>query len=174
MRNYSINAFCDANWGGDITDRKSRSGYLVYVEGALVSWASRKQNTMARSNTEGEYREVATTTQEIEVVRSALRELGVEVVRPMKILTDNWGASFIAHNPIGHSQLKHVALDLHFVREIKGQSKGTSSFITYLRKSSERISWPKLFLRKNSDNNFPISSKSLHVIERGYVEGGYL
>lgn len=35
----------------------------------------------------------------------------------MKILTDNLGASFIARNPIGHIRLKHVALDLHFIRE---------------------------------------------------------
>lgn len=35
----------------------------------------------------------------------------------MKILTDNQGALFIAHNPIEHCRLKHVALDLHFIRE---------------------------------------------------------
>lgn len=35
----------------------------------------------------------------------------------MKILTDNISASFITKNPIAHSKLKHIALDLHLVRE---------------------------------------------------------
>lgn len=46
-----------------------------------------------------------------------LVEQGVEVPRPMQILPDNFGATFIARNPIGQSKLKHVELDLHFVRE---------------------------------------------------------
>lgn len=35
----------------------------------------------------------------------------------MRILTKNQGTSFIANNPIGHSQLKHVVLDMQYVRE---------------------------------------------------------
>lgn len=61
-------------------------------------------------------RAVATTTQEVESVRSTLLELGIDVPTPMRILTDNIGASFITKNPIARSKLKHVALDLHFVR----------------------------------------------------------
>lgn len=60
---------------------------------------------------------MATTTQEIKAVRSSLAELGVQVPFPMKIYTDNLGASFIAQNSIAHTRLKHVVLDLHFVRE---------------------------------------------------------
>lgn len=82
--------------------------------GTLVS---KKQNTLARSSTEAEYRAIATTTQEVEAVRLALVELGLEVPRPMVILSDNMGATFIAENPIGHIKLKHVVLDLYFVRE---------------------------------------------------------
>lgn len=74
MLDFNITAFCNTNWGSDTVDRKSKTGYLVYVRGALVSWVSRKQNTMARSSIEAEYRAIATTTQEIEVVRSVLSE----------------------------------------------------------------------------------------------------
>lgn len=57
------------------------------------------------------------TTQEIEAVKSTLSELGIQVARPMKIFMENSGASFIAHNPLGHIRLKHIALDLHIVRK---------------------------------------------------------
>lgn len=46
-----------------------------------------------------------------------LSELGVEVSLPMKILSDNQEASFIANNLICHSEMKHVAMDFHFVQE---------------------------------------------------------
>lgn len=119
MVDYNITTFCDANWGDDTVDRKSITSYLIYFRGALVFWVSRKQNTVAQTNTEAEYRAIATMAQEIETVRSALFD--VQVTRPMKILTENQGVSLIAHNPIGHIQLKHVALDLHFVRECTEQ-----------------------------------------------------
>lgn len=92
-------------------------GFLVYVGGLLVSWSSRKQRTVACSSTEAEYRTVASTTQEIEAVWMSLIDLGLHVPFPMKIYTDNLGASFITRNPIAHICLKHAALNLHFVRE---------------------------------------------------------
>lgn len=117
MIGSDIMAYCDDDWGGDTLDRQSITRFLVYVGGSLVSWSSKKKGTVTRSSTEAEYRAIATMTQEIEVVRSSLLELRVQVPFPMKIYTDNLGASFIARNPIAHIQLKHVALDLHFVRE---------------------------------------------------------
>jgi len=59
----------------------------------------------------------AATVPEGEAVRQILIELGVTVTKPITVLSDNQGATFITRNPIGHSKLKHVALDLHFVRE---------------------------------------------------------
>lgn len=58
-----------------------------------------------------------TTAQETEAVRSLLMELRVTVPALLKILSDNLGATFVAHNPLCHLKLKHVAMDLHFVRE---------------------------------------------------------
>lgn len=37
MVDHNITAFCDVDWGGDTTDRKSRTGYLIYVDCTLVS-----------------------------------------------------------------------------------------------------------------------------------------
>lgn len=116
-KDFGITAYYDADWGGDTIDRKSRTGFLVYFGGTLIAWLSKKQSTVARSSTEAEYRAIATTTQEIESVRATLSELGINALRPMQILSDNLGATFIGKNPIAHSKLKHVVLDLHFVRE---------------------------------------------------------
>lgn len=111
---FSIISLAPQDWGGNTSDGKSKTGFLIYVGGVLVSWGS---NTVACSSIEAEYRTIATTTQEIEGVHSALFGIGITVNRPMMILADNQGASFIANNLVGHSRMKHVALDFHFVRE---------------------------------------------------------
>ena len=41
--------FSDADWAGDIDDRKSTSGYLFQVGGASISWKSKKQSCVALS-----------------------------------------------------------------------------------------------------------------------------
>ena len=47
--------FSDADWAGDIDDRKSTSGYLFQVGGASISWKSKKQSCVALSMAEAEY-----------------------------------------------------------------------------------------------------------------------
>lgn len=117
MTGCGIMAYCDTDWGGDTIDRKSETGFLVYVGGSLVSWITWEQGIVVRSSAEAEYRVIVTTTQEVEVMRTMLQELRVYVPFPLKIFADNLRALFIAWNTIADIRLKHVTLDLHFVRE---------------------------------------------------------
>lgn len=101
---------------GNLDDRTSPSAYLVFLGHNLISWSSKKQHTVARSSTEVEYRDVATTAAEILWLRSLLFELGISVVSSPPIYCDNVGATYLCDNPIFHSHMKHIAIDFHFVR----------------------------------------------------------
>ncbi|KAF2323504.1 hypothetical protein GH714_035829 [Hevea brasiliensis] len=58
-------AFSYANWGGDKADHKSTLAYAVFHGSNLISWCSKKQKTVARSNTDSEYRAFALATSEV-------------------------------------------------------------------------------------------------------------
>ena len=49
-----VEAFSDADWAGSPMDRKSTTGYCLFWGGNLISWKSKKQDVVARSNAEAE------------------------------------------------------------------------------------------------------------------------
>ncbi|XP_019173407.1 PREDICTED: uncharacterized protein LOC109168982 [Ipomoea nil] len=76
-----IHAYSDSNWAGCPIDRKSTSGYAIFLGSNLISWLSRKYRTVARSSTEAEYKALADVAAEVTWVVSLLRELGLHAIR---------------------------------------------------------------------------------------------
>ncbi|KAJ4760135.1 hypothetical protein LUZ62_070510 [Rhynchospora pubera] len=115
--NLDINVYCDADWAGCPVDRRSTTGFCIYLGKNLVSWSAKKQPTVSRSSTEAEYRALAITCAELLWVRYLLQELRVMSSTPPTIWCDNIGATFLASNPIFHARTKHIEIDYHFCRE---------------------------------------------------------
>ena len=113
----SLQAFSDADWAGDKDTFCSTSAYVVYLGKNLVSWSSKKQQTVARSSTEAEYRSVANTAAELNFICYLLTDLGISLPCCLVIYCDNIGATQLCSNPIFHSRMKHVAIDFHFIRD---------------------------------------------------------
>ncbi|KAE8655314.1 Coatomer subunit epsilon-1 [Hibiscus syriacus] len=112
-----IKACTDADWGSDPDDRRSIFGYCVYLGSHLLSWSSRKQRSVSRSTVEAEYRSLADTTAEVLWVKAVLDDMNVELSQTPVIWCDNTNTVAMAANPVLHAKVKHVDLDVHFVRE---------------------------------------------------------
>ncbi|GJV07078.1 retrovirus-related pol polyprotein from transposon RE1 [Tanacetum coccineum] len=66
----TILGYSDADWARCIETRCSTYGYSIFLGGNLVSWSAKKQPTVSHSSCESEYRALANTTSEIELVLS--------------------------------------------------------------------------------------------------------
>ena len=51
-RVLDIHGFVDADWAGDMYQRRSTSGYVFSLFGGTVSWKSKRQSVVALSTTE--------------------------------------------------------------------------------------------------------------------------
>ena len=80
--------YSDADWAGDLDDRKSTSGYIFQVGKSTVSWKCRKQGCVALSTAESEYMALSLAAQEAIWMRQLLSELKREPVKSVTIHDD--------------------------------------------------------------------------------------
>ncbi|KAK3028164.1 hypothetical protein RJ639_038688 [Escallonia herrerae] len=113
----NIDIYCDADWAGSITDRRSTSGYCTYVWGNLVTWRSKKQSMVFRSSAEAKFRAIALSICEGMWLKRLLEELKITCEGSIKVFCDNQASINIAKNPVHHDKTKHVEIDRHFIRE---------------------------------------------------------
>jgi transposase InsO family protein len=113
-----FHGFCDSDWGSNVDDRRSVTGYVFMLGGGAVSWQSKKQPTVALSSVEAEYMAATQATREAMWWRKLLHELGIQSSPTIIIIrSDSQGSIALSKNPEHHARSKHIDIRHHFVRE---------------------------------------------------------
>ena len=128
----SVDVYSDADWVGAINDKRSTSGYCTFVGGNLIIWRSKKQNVVARSSAEAEFRGMALGICEALWLRRLLMDLGYLPRQPIRLYCDNKAVCDIAHNPVQHDRTTHVEVDRFFIKE-----KSDDRFVEFPKIRSE-------------------------------------
>ena len=107
----------NVDWVGIVDDRRTTSYYFTFVGGNLMTWKSKKQNIVALSSTEAEFKSMTLGLCEALWLILLLQELSYLFGQPIQLFYDNKATRDIAHNPIQHDLTKYVKVDRFFMKE---------------------------------------------------------
>jgi hypothetical protein len=130
----NLAVYSDADWAGDKSDRKSTSGCVAMLYGGPVSWASRKQKSVATSSTESEYIAMSLCAKQAVWLGQVIRDMGYAQYigknpTNVQIKGDNQGALALVKNPHLHERSKHIDIQYHHIRDLEEKKKITVSYI---------------------------------------------
>jgi len=90
---------------------------MFFVGGGLVSWASKRQETVALLTVEAEYMAFTRATQQALWLTKFMEEICMPQQTPICIFGDNTGAIANTQNDKNHRRTKHIDMKHHFVKE---------------------------------------------------------
>ena len=96
--------FVDSDHASDQVTRRSRTGFLVYLNNALIYWTSKKQTTIETSLFGSEFMAMKHATEYVRGLQYKLRGMGIPVDECAYIYGDN--KSVLVNLSVPHSQLK--------------------------------------------------------------------
>jgi hypothetical protein len=111
--------YVDADHAGSKDDRKSVGGYVLMLNGAAISWSSRKIKVVSLSSFESEWYSASICGCEIVVVRRMLEEIGRPQTEPTILFEDNAACIYAASNNSGalNQRSKHIDTRIFKLRE---------------------------------------------------------
>jgi hypothetical protein len=113
---FNLLGYSDSDYAGCKVDRKSTSGTCQFLGRTLVSWSSKKQNSVALSTAEAEYVAACASCAQLLWMRFTLSDFGCKFIK-IPLLCDNESAIKLANNPVNHSRTKHIDIRHHFLRD---------------------------------------------------------
>ena len=111
-----IFGYADSDWASQ-TDSKSVSGYIFMMNGAAISWKSKKQSIVALSSAEAEYVSACTAAKEAVWLRNFATEL-IGSHAAITLYEDNQSCIALANDPKDHDCTKHIKLCYHYLCQV--------------------------------------------------------
>jgi len=104
---FDLVGYADVNYIGFLVDRKNTSGMAYFLGPCLVSWATKKQHSVAMSTVEAGYVAAASCYAQLLWIRQQLKDFCVDT-GCIPIFCDNTRVINISKNPCQHKRTKHI------------------------------------------------------------------
>lgn len=115
-------AYSDSDWAGSDPTFKSTSGYVIFMNGAPVSWRSMRQNSVSKSTTEAEYIAASETACELLWLKDMLEDAKLTEpsssrLNTSQLFVDNRAAIDLAHSEAINRRSRHIEVRHHILRD---------------------------------------------------------
>jgi hypothetical protein len=136
---FVMRAKVDADHASDTVTRRSRTGFIVYLNCAPIYWMSKKQTSVESSTFGSEFVAMKQSCEYIRGLRYKLRMMGIPCEGPAYIYGDN--QSVLANTTIPDSTLKKKSQSIayHFVREGAARDEWRTSYINTHENESDLL-----------------------------------
>ena len=115
--NACLASYSDADWARSVDDRKSTSGGYFYLGNNLVSWMSKKQNSVSLSIAEAEYIAAGSCCTQLLWIKKQLYDYRI-LQDTRCVFCDNTSTINLSKNPFQHSKSKHIEICYHFIQDL--------------------------------------------------------
>ena len=112
-----MRAFVDADHAGDSITRRSRTGFLIFLNMAPIYWLSKKQTSVETSSFGSEFTAMKQCAEYIRGLRYKLRMMGIPCELPAFVYGDNQSVLYNTTLPESALKKKSQGIAYHFVRE---------------------------------------------------------
>ena len=116
-RKWTLTLYVDSGFAMDPDKRRSRYGYIIFLNGNAVAFGTGLAARTATSTPEAEYVAMAHGLKELLWTYQTLLTMGIDIQLSMQIMEDNQACIQIADNPISQRRTRHVDIRYHFVRD---------------------------------------------------------
>jgi hypothetical protein len=113
---FELIRYFDSDYAGYKFERRSTSDTCQLLGRSLVSWSSKKQNSVALSTTEAEYIASGSCCAQILWMKATLNNFGIKF-KNVPLLYDNESVVKLTNNPVQHARTKHIDVCHHFIRD---------------------------------------------------------
>eukprot|EP00253_Pinus_taeda_P009934 PITA_09934 len=162
-----LSGYTDSEWAGSVDDHKSTAGYVFSLGSSAVTWTSKKQQAVALSSTEAEYREAVKASCEAVWLRHMLVDMHVSQTVPTSLFCDNQGVFKLAKNPVFHERTKHVETHCHYIRQLVEDRSVQLRYVPTTEQPAD------IFTKPLGPDKFVKFKGSIGVVNRLSIKGGY-
>ena len=136
---FVINAKVDADHASDTVTRRSRTGFIVYLNCAPVYWLSKKQTSCESSSFGSEFCAMKQCCEYLRGLRYKLRMMGIPCEGPAYIHGDNQSVLASCGNPDSVLKKKSQSIAYHFVREGAARNEWRTSYVNTHQNESDLL-----------------------------------
>lgn len=117
MKNNIVDGYSDSDYATDNDTRRSTSGYVFIKNGAAITWATQRQQSIALSTTEAEFMAACSATKEALWIKRLLLDINACNQDSICLNIDNQSAISVIKNIDFHRRCKHIDIKYKFVKE---------------------------------------------------------